>query len=249
MNNIGKDRGGLSSITFADDYNAESGDESSTVATVIDSEETHTLVRKRQPLKPRNQTGWPDRTEARSQLKRLCRKHGMAIVALIAGVTVGRLYHRGDISHDGIGVQGIPPGQTPITWDRPPLHQLIFDFENGIISDVSFLMDFAIIGRKYRRKDKVPHPTTTFCPVSPEFGTDDESEYILTRQLFSLTDSKCSTTFHNDWIRQHIEVQMYEHEIHSLKNRRPAELVSLLYALPQGDYKRGYKAPVRVDRR
>lgn len=46
------------------------------------------------------------------------------------------------------------------------------------------------------------------------------------------------------WLCDHPEVQMYRHEVHSLKNGKPEELVELLYALPEGrQYKRGYKSP------
>jgi hypothetical protein len=46
------------------------------------------------------------------------------------------------------------------------------------------------------------------------------------------------------WLASHPEIQMYEHELYSLAQGKPAELVSQLYALPAGrKYKRGYKAP------
>lgn len=55
---------------------------------------------------------------------------------------------------------------------------------------------------------------------------------------------KCGTTSLLKWIGHHDEVQMHEHEVHSLTNNKPAELVSLMYDLPPGsNYKRGYKAP------
>lgn len=55
---------------------------------------------------------------------------------------------------------------------------------------------------------------------------------------------KTGTTALNFWLRTHEEILMYPHEVHSLRGGRPAELVSLLYALPSGrQYKRGYKAP------
>jgi hypothetical protein len=94
--------------------------------------------------------------------------------------------------------------QTPV----PDLHTLIGDFEASVRGNVSWLMDFAIIGH-----------------------------------------SKCATTAQQNWLRQHPEILMHDREIHSLKNGRPAEMVSLLYALPvargpgQLLQRRGYKAP------
>lgn len=43
------------------------------------------------------------------------------------------------------------------------------------------------------------------------------------------------------WMNNHESVSMYNHEIHALKNGHPDELVELLYRLPEGEYKRGYK--------
>jgi hypothetical protein len=55
---------------------------------------------------------------------------------------------------------------------------------------------------------------------------------------------KTATTFTMKWLASHHEIQMYDHEINSLRRGKPAELVSQLYALPAGSkYKRGYKAP------
>lgn len=86
---------------------------------------------------------------------------------------------------------------------RPPLSKLIDEDAGTIIGDVSFLLDFAIVGH-----------------------------------------SKTATTQHMNWLADHPEVQMYHHEVHSLKNSRPAEFVSLMYDLkPGSQYKRGYKAP------
>lgn len=56
--------------------------------------------------------------------------------------------------------------------------------------------------------------------------------------------SKTGTTAQMNWLADHPEVQMYHHEVHSLKNGRPEELVELLYELPQGpQYQRAYKSP------
>jgi hypothetical protein len=55
---------------------------------------------------------------------------------------------------------------------------------------------------------------------------------------------KTATTFTMEWLVSHPEIQMYEHELHSLQSGKPAEFVSQMYALPAGNkYKRGYKAP------
>lgn len=55
---------------------------------------------------------------------------------------------------------------------------------------------------------------------------------------------KCGTSALLHWIASHSEVRMYDNEIHSLKDGKPAELVSLMYDLPPGSrYKRGLKAP------
>jgi hypothetical protein len=55
---------------------------------------------------------------------------------------------------------------------------------------------------------------------------------------------KTGTDSQMRWIAAHDEIQMYAHEVRSLKDGKPAELVSLLYNLPEGSqFKRGYKAP------
>jgi hypothetical protein len=55
---------------------------------------------------------------------------------------------------------------------------------------------------------------------------------------------KTATTFTMHWLASHPEIQMYEHELHSLAQGKPAELVSQLYALPPGSkFQHGYKAP------
>jgi hypothetical protein len=55
---------------------------------------------------------------------------------------------------------------------------------------------------------------------------------------------KTATTSTMRWLESHNEVQMNHHELHSLQDGKPAELVSQLYTLPAGSkYKRGYKAP------
>jgi len=51
---------------------------------------------------------------------------------------------------------------------------------------------------------------------------------------------KTGTTALNRWLRSHEEILMYPNEDHSLKSGKPAELVSLLHALPSGrQFKRG----------
>lgn len=55
---------------------------------------------------------------------------------------------------------------------------------------------------------------------------------------------KCGTDKQMHWISNHEEIQMYSYEVRSLKDGKPAELVSLMYDLPEGEeYIRGYKAP------
>jgi len=58
--------------------------------------------------------------------------------------------------------------------------------------------------------------------------------------------AKTGTSALLNWLCSHEEVQMHYGEKHSLKNNKPAELVSLLYDLPPG--KRGYKAPNDIRR-
>jgi len=55
---------------------------------------------------------------------------------------------------------------------------------------------------------------------------------------------KTATTSTLKWLGSHREIEMHDHELHAMQSGCPAELVSLLYALPAGrNYKRGYKAP------
>lgn len=89
------------------------------------------------------------------------------ILALIVVGTVAVLYGGDDSTNNpnhpamsqqgkndalGLDVDGIPPKE--ITWDRPPLHELIGDFKEDVIADVQFLLDFAIIGRKSQNTRK-----------------------------------------------------------------------------------------------
>jgi hypothetical protein len=56
--------------------------------------------------------------------------------------------------------------------------------------------------------------------------------------------SKCATTTQMKWLFDHKGVAMYDKEVHALRKGDSAELVNLLYALPEGrQFKRGYKAP------
>jgi hypothetical protein len=49
------------------------------------------------------------------------------------------------------------------------------------------------------------------------------------------------------WLTNHPEILMYNKEVHSLKNRRPAELVNMLYDLPsRPGRRRGYKNPTNI---
>jgi len=94
-------------------------------------------------------------------------------------------------------------------YPRPKLKTLVSDNSKGVVSDVSWLLDFAIVGH-----------------------------------------SKTGTTGQMNWLASHEEIAMYQHELHSLGNGRPAELVKSLYRLPRGmELKRGYKSPHELQRR
>jgi hypothetical protein len=59
--------------------------------------------------------------------------------------------------------------------------------------------------------------------------------------------SKCATTSQMQRLSNHPEILMFNKEAHSLKNGRPAELVNMLYALPNRPGKRrGYKDPTNI---
>lgn len=84
---------------------------------------------------------------------------------------------------------------------RPRLTDLVAS--NGtIISDVDWLLDFAIVAHAK-------------CATSK-----------LMRLLSALDD-----------------VQMPPNELHALRFNRPHDLVKIMYELPEGNFKRGYKAP------
>ena len=85
-------------------------------------------------------------------------------------------------------------------------------------------------------------------PALSELVGDNETK--ITGDVQFLLDfaiighAKTGTTTLMKRLAAHEEVQMYESEIRSLQNNEPAELVSLMYALPPGNqYKRGYKSP------
>jgi hypothetical protein len=70
----------------------------------------------------------------------------------------------------------------------------------------------------------------------------DDVEFLLDFAIIG--HAKTATTFTLNWLASHDEIQMYDHEIHSLHMGKPAEMVDQLYKLPAGSkYKRGYKAP------
>jgi hypothetical protein len=101
---------------------------------------------------------------------------------------------------------GKNPDDELITSPRPYLHQLIADFHTNVTGNVSWLLDFAILGH-----------------------------------------SKCSTTSHMTWLRRHPEILLHDHEVHALTRGQTAEMVSILYALPnRPNKKRGYKAPIDI---
>lgn len=54
---------------------------------------------------------------------------------------------------------------------------------------------------------------------------------------------KTATSTKVRWLADQEGIQMYDHELYYLKDGQPADMVRKLYALPEGDYKRGYKAP------
>jgi hypothetical protein len=98
------------------------------------------------------------------------------------------------------------PDEESIAPPLPPLDQLIGDFHTKVTGNVSFLLDFAILGH-----------------------------------------GKCATSAHLLWLRRHPEILMHNREIAALMHGRPAQMVSLLYALPnRPNQKRGYKNPTDI---
>lgn len=68
----------------------------------------------------------------------------------------------------GGGQETFITGETsisPSTSRRPPLSALVADLQTSVIGDVQFLMDFAIVGRKYTTND--PFFTLHFHPIEP----------------------------------------------------------------------------------
>jgi hypothetical protein len=149
-----------------------------------------------------------------------CRPHGtnncwlFGILATVA-VTVSWVWSSGDGASNLLlqlryatsqSKHSRNPDDELMTSPRPFLHELIADFHKNVTGNVSWLMDFAILGH-----------------------------------------SKCSTTSHMTWLRRHPEILMHDHEVHALTRGQTAEMVSLLYALPnRPNRKRGYKAPIDI---
>ena len=84
-------------------------------------------------------------------------------------------------------------------------------------------------------------------PLSDLIGDNDTDIKANVQSLLDFAligHPKTATTFHLNWLHGHEQVQAYNHELHSLQQGKPAELVSQMYALSAGkQYKRGYKAP------
>jgi len=85
-------------------------------------------------------------------------------------------------------------------------------------------------------------------PTLSSLVREDDGEIVADVQFlldFAIVGhSKTGTSSQMNWLAKHAEVQMYHHEVHSLRNGKPKELVELMYALPSGrQFKRGYKSP------
>jgi len=135
---------------------------------------------------------------------------------------------------------------------RPTLSDVIGDTEADITGDVHLLQDNSVKSSKRPLLDLTGHTksdikTSKRPPLSDLIGdneTDITGDVQFLLDFAILGHPKCGTDKQMRLVATHDEVQMYDHEVRSLRFRKPAELVSLLYALPEGDqYKRGYKAP------
>jgi hypothetical protein len=59
---------------------------------------------------------------------------------------------------------------------------------------------------------------------------------------------KCATSFTQDWLASHDEIEMHDHEIYAIRSGDPAELVAAMYELKPGlQYTRGFKSPKDVE--
>jgi len=89
-------------------------------------------------------------------------------------------------------------------------------------------------------------------PLSSLIGDDKANvkgdvQFLLDFAIIGHAKTGTTTLMHR--LAAHEEVQMCMEEVHSLRNKRPAELVSIMYDLPEGSqYKRGYKAPNDIRR-
>jgi hypothetical protein len=93
----------------------------------------------------------------------------------------------------------------------------------------------------------LPDENTERPPLSTLISSNGENitgdvQFLLDFALVG--HSKTGAEAQMMWLREHEEVEMYNHELHALRNDRPAELVSLMYALPAGrKYKRAFTSP------
>ena len=95
---------------------------------------------------------------------------------------------------------------------------------------------------------KRPPPRPTLHTLIGDFKTDVKANVQWLLDFAIIGHSKCATTTQQLWLRNHPEIVMHDYEVHSLRQGRPAELVSLLYTLPESSEtvqrpKHGYKEP------
>jgi hypothetical protein len=103
-------------------------------------------------------------------------------------------------------------------------------------SDLEFTIE------EYEEKEEGERPP--LHTLIGDFNKDITGDVEFLLDFAIIGHPKTATTFTMKWLASQDEIQMYRHEIHSLRMGKPAELVSQLYSLPAGSqYKRGYKAP------
>jgi hypothetical protein len=103
---------------------------------------------------------------------------------------------------------------------------------------------------KNEKQGEIRTTNEDWPPLSSLIGDMDKNitgdvQFLL--QFAIIGFPKCGTSTLMRLLANEKQVQMYHKEIRSLKNGHPAELVKILYDLPQGsEYIRGFKDPVDI---
>jgi hypothetical protein len=96
------------------------------------------------------------------------------------------------------------------------------------------------------KNDSSPMPLSSLI-TDTEANIIAPVDWIL--QFAHIGMPKTASTSIMQLLYSHPETQMYDQEIHSLQNARPAQLVKEMYELPSGrHFQRGYKSPGEISR-